>query len=115
MYSNYEEKLDWAKTLKVGDVVNDCRDLNLRITCIRPERCIKLWVLKLFANSFVPVGISGFFLGWAEKTKILTEVCDFTLDLEDGAVCSALYCVDDPLIAYKSGNLGTTEEQDLLT
>ena len=75
MFNTKAEKLAWGATLKVGDIVNDCRFRDIAIKEIVPCRYD---------------GVRGALIGDG------TEIFDYDLRLEDGADCSLMHCCNHP-------------------
>jgi hypothetical protein len=74
--SKPDEKLKWAKTLKPGDVVNDCRYLNMRIVSIVP----RLITERTAGKSWGPEKIG--------------DPYNFDATFEDGNICSIMNCAE---------------------
>lgn len=95
---NKTNKLQWAKKLKVGDTVCDCRFLHMKIKSIEPyyihQRCplINIICADWFPHKFGDWIMDSWF---AFVSKInWRKICDFTLILEDDSRCSAIHCCD---------------------
>lgn len=96
-----DQKLEWAKTLKVGDTVCDCRYKHLRIADIRDRRYVVYpWLIRqIIFSDYIPM----FLTDWLDDAysylarKIgYTELADRDITLEDGSNCSAMHCCDNP-------------------
>jgi hypothetical protein len=97
------KQLEWIKSLKVGDIVCDCRGKHLRIAALEEEYCnpIPKWLCSLIYSERLKLEYSFILEGFFQKifSKILApELYDKTLCLEDGAYCSAKNCCVDPNI-----------------
>jgi hypothetical protein len=105
-------KLEWIKSLKVGDIVCDCRGKHLKIETIEEEYCnpIPKWLFELIYSEHIKIEYSFILEGFLQKvfSKILApKLYNKTLCLEDGAYCSALNCCVDP----KTCEHGTPKEE----
>lgn len=94
-----KSKLDWMKSLKVGDEVCDCRYKHLSIKEIE---CVTVpigrnFLSKIIYHDWVPINTS-FKLDtlWERFCDLLklTYLVDKDLTLEDGGMCSAMHCCD---------------------
>ena len=90
-----EQKYKWMQTLKVGDSVCDCRFNHQKIVKIEDEitydpKSIRFlaYLPSIIFNSLVKLII------WIRKEFGLKRLVDRTFTLEDGLVCSAMYCCD---------------------
>lgn len=94
---NYEKsKEKWIKTLRVGDIVCDCRELHLSIKTIELEYCPRFTILRRL--------IWYLHMDWLDEylrkvprnwfSKFFSEVCDAHITLTDGNSCSAFHCCD---------------------
>jgi len=94
-----KRQLAWAKNLKVGDVVCDCRYKHLAIKELRPLKqphpgAVRLadW-LTIWMGEESDLGFKLFLLmrniAWTLRIR---KICDVDLVLEDGAHCSAMSC-----------------------
>lgn len=93
-------KLSWAKSLKVGDTVCDCRFKHLKIKSVSDNTVVRMpdIVKRILFSDWMPMRISDWiddiFCKVSRKIGNV-EVVDRTLVLEDGANCSAMHCCDD--------------------
>jgi len=94
------QKLKWMRSLKVGDLVCDCRYLHKKIINISERKMV--WypriVRMIMFHQHMPDKISDFFDDvWDFTFRFLgiTEVVDKDLTLEGGSCCSAMHCCDD--------------------
>lgn len=106
-------KLEWIKSLKVGDIVCDCRGKHLRIAALEEEYCnpVPKWLCSLIYSERLKLEYSFILEGFFQKifSKILApELYDKTVCLEDGAYCSAKNCCVDPTICEH----GTPKKED---
>jgi hypothetical protein len=104
---------EWIKSLKVGDIVCDCRGKHLKIETIEEEYCnpIPKWLFELIYSEHIKLEYSFILEGFLQKvfSKILApKLYNKTLCLEDGAYCSAKNCCIDP----KTCGHGASEEED---
>ena len=93
-YHRWKQEV-WLPSLKVGDIVNDCRNKNLAVTEIRFEYRVTMprWLRRILLWERFPIWVyekadSLFYrLGFRKLT-------DAELVLEDGAYCSVMHCCD---------------------
>lgn len=82
-------------SLKVGDMVYDCKDRYVKIVNITVENR-PIWTLYrtlLFIFRFLPLGIYNSFESflWSHLPQ---RIYDKELDFEDGFNCSAIHCAE---------------------
>lgn len=82
-------KRKWIATLKIGDVVCDCRCKHLAITEIGVEKYPPLLIRRVL--SYFPDTMSERLESYVDRLG-LTVLYDYQLQLEDGSRCSALSC-----------------------
>lgn len=102
-------KNQWVESLKIGDVVCDCRGRHLRIAEMRYQRFVRDWIRKALMlpdsalsavagddawNGFLRLALK--LEGFLEKSKLFTKAYLTTLVLEDGAHCSPYACCCEP-------------------
>jgi len=93
----YKQKMRWVKSLRVGDVVCDCRYRHLTIKEMKPNRFPWMpWLLRhlIFAD-WMPDRWSDWLDDkWEHLANRLhlTQLHDYYLVLEDGSGCSAFNC-----------------------
>ena len=95
-------KLNWVRSLRVGDVVEDCRYENVKITEIYPDYGP---IMKNPINYIVLVWLNYFKLFWpftdwydtkmrTRRIRFFSHMYDAHLTLENGNGCSAMHCCD---------------------
>jgi hypothetical protein len=95
--SEYQKHMKWVKSLKVGDVVCDCRYYHSTIKEIHPVRYgwMPGLVWSLINADWIHHDISYWIdVQWDKLTNRLklTELHDYNLTFEDGYGCSAFNC-----------------------
>jgi hypothetical protein len=102
-HSKYNRRMNWVKSLKVGDVVCNCRYKHLAIKEIYPIHHYWMpWIIRqiVFSN-WMPMRISDWLDGkWEQLARKLgwKELYDYTLTFTDNTCCGAFDCcskVDD--------------------
>lgn len=91
-----EYKRKWALSLKVGDIVCDCKYRHIKIKSIKFCYSPKKWIRKICYRG--PLWLVEFACWLFENRNIpfLTYAWgDATVELEDGSFCSTLNCLDD--------------------
>jgi hypothetical protein len=96
-----DSKKIWIRSLKVGDIVCDCRYKHVAILSLKEEWApIRLeWIRNIIGAKWMPNCIFDFLDMLYEKICIkfnYMEVVDKDLILEDGSGCSAMCCCDSP-------------------
>jgi hypothetical protein len=100
--NDMNEKIIWMRSLKVGDIVCDCRYKHLAIKEIKDDVCPARpqWLLNIIYWEYWPTFLDRtlYYLDdIIEKLYIKfgwVEVYDKALFLEDGGGCSAMNCCD---------------------
>ena len=88
---------EWISSLKVGDIVCDCRGKHLKIETIEEEYCNRIpqFLQKIAYHKYAPNFVEEVL--WTICSKIVSpKLYDKILLLEDGAYCSAKNCCVDP-------------------
>ena len=90
-------KMAWVKGLKVGDLVEDCRCLTLKIISIKDEFQPKIprWVVWVP----MPVKLFDWLMDHYDKNAPQVLV-DREVTLEGNYICSALHCLDEPFSSF---------------
>lgn len=97
MSAEYRQRMQWIKSLQVGDEVCDCRYRHLAIQEIVPQYYPWMpWVIRhlIFAD-WMPQKLSDWLdTQWDRIARRLhlTRLYDYDLVLEDGSGCSAFHC-----------------------
>ncbi len=91
------EKREWARNLKVGDLVCDCRYKHLQIAKLNQEHCVRYpkWLRNLLFADWMPGRLSDPLddaYCWVSRKIGNEEYVDSDLILEDGSGCSAMSC-----------------------
>jgi len=92
MESSTSDRNRWIKSLKVGDVVCDCRYRHLKIVDLTEERWPPTFIEKAICH--IPNEKIINFLYWMCDVLRISILFDKTLTLEDGNSCSAVYCCE---------------------
>lgn len=100
MLISREDKIKWMKSLKVGNVVCDCKFDHLTINKIEEvymPKQMSTGLASIILHDKVPVQIVDAFLlirDWFCSKLGIVELVDKDLYLEDGGWCSAIHCCD---------------------
>lgn len=91
------ERMVWVKSLKIGDVVCDCKFKHQKIIDLNEESVViyPLWLYNIIFSDLMPDWVGNF------SDKVcrffnLTRLTDKNLVLEDGNYCSAIHCCNKP-------------------
>ena len=93
------KRMNWIKSLKVGDIVCDCRYKHLKIKEITNEYRLAIPVSVYIVFSYFPRWVERILCMMVEGIfhKLnLTEIRDRQIIMEDGHGCSADGCCDSP-------------------
>lgn len=93
----HKKKMEWVATLKVGDIVEDCRPEICTIKEIQEDRFAPRWLLMPFwLYRILPERIARI-EDWWENFLVehgISKLSDKTLTMTDGRICSAFNCCD---------------------
>jgi hypothetical protein len=97
--NEYKEKMEWIKSLRVGDTVCDCRLRHIKIKSITNDTVVKFprWLRNIIFANWMPMVIGNLMYDvvcWISRKANRFEIADRTIVLEDGAQCSAMHCCD---------------------
>lgn len=91
-----EKKLKWAKTLKPGDLIEDCTNSIVRINTIENEVFPKWTVYRSIPDNFlwIPKETRYKIENFLDAYWPFREIVDRIITKENGSECSVLFCCD---------------------
>lgn len=95
------EKVKWLQTLRVGDIVCDCRYKHLKIAKIDEEYFPRFhrYIVLICYNDLFSARMTDYAyekISSLFKLLNLKKLSDIQLTLEDGSMCSGFHCCSPP-------------------